>query len=52
MLQQFMADLCDGENVNEVEKQLLVGDAGMMPVAPPQERMPLAADDGRWITSG
>ena len=35
MLQQFMADLGDGKYVNEVEKQFLVGDAGMVPVTLP-----------------
>lgn len=52
MLQEFMADLGDGKYVNEVEKQFLVGDAGMVPVTLPQERLLLVAHYMYRIRSG
>jgi hypothetical protein len=35
MRQQLVAGLCDGKHIDEVEKQFLVGDTGMVPVTPP-----------------
>ena len=47
-----MAELSDGEDIDEVEEQFLIGDAGMMPVAPPQECLLFSTHAGFLVRIG